>query len=69
MLLFDVPGARAYSFGAYFGWALLGVKIPLNDALDLVVNPSEVAIPIPSLLGVPFFYVQYRATAAIEWMP
>jgi hypothetical protein len=65
MLLFDLVGAPAGSVGPYLGWNLLGIAIPAGRA-RVVVDPACVALPVPQLHGVPFYYLQYRVTLGLE---
>lgn len=65
ILLFDVVGARAGSMGPYVGWNLLGVAVPAGSA-KIVIDPASVSLPIPQVHGVPFYYLQYRATIGVE---
>jgi hypothetical protein len=65
-MMFDLYGAPEGSIGPYFGFNLLGVDIELSRSLYLVVDPADIAIPIPQTSGVPFVYPQYRFTLGIQ---
>lgn len=67
VLLVDLVAARAGSVGPYFGVSLLGLSYALSDRLKLVVDPADVAVPIPHVVGVPFLYQQYRFTIGVQW--
>ncbi|MCC7540702.1 MAG: hypothetical protein IT379_31085 [Deltaproteobacteria bacterium] len=69
VLLLRLVGAPAGSFGPFIGSSLLGVAIRLSDAWHLVVEPDDVAFPIPKVTGVPYYYLQYRVLVGIEWRP
>ncbi|HEX4458602.1 MAG TPA: hypothetical protein VIA18_11570, partial [Polyangia bacterium] len=66
-LLFDLYGAPAGSVGPYVGVSLLGVDFDLGHALRLVVDPTNIALPVPHLSGQPFYYLQYRLTVALAF--
>lgn len=68
-LNFDLVGADQGSIGPYLGWNPLGVAIPLRANFKLVVKPADIAVPIPQVTGIPFYYHQYRATLSVEWYP
>jgi hypothetical protein len=67
MLLFDLVGADKYSKGPFFGISFLGVEWKMARGFYLTVDPTYIAIPIPSLPGVPFMYAQYRFLVGIEF--
>ena len=65
--LFDVYGAPAGSVGLYVATSPLGIDVDLGHALRLVVDPTNLAIPIPHLTGAPFYYPQYRITVGLQF--
>jgi len=65
VLLFDMVGALAGSVGPYVAWNLLGIAIPAGRA-RIVIDPATFCLPVPQLHGVPFYYMQYRATVGVE---
>lgn len=67
MLLFDMVGADKYSVGPYFGVSFLGVEIKAARGFFVTIDPTYIAIPIPSVTGVPFMYAQYRFMLGIEF--
>jgi MYXO-CTERM domain-containing protein len=67
MLLFDLVGADKYSFGPFFGVSFLGLEWKVARGFYLTVDPTYLAIPIPSVTGVPFMYAQYRFLLGIEF--
>jgi hypothetical protein len=67
MLLFDLVGADKYSMGPYFGLSFLGVEWKMARGFYLTVDPTYIAIPIPSIPGVPFVYAQYRFLVGLEF--
>lgn len=69
VLLFDLVGADAGAVGPYLGLSLLGVSLRLTDHLVLVLDPADLALPIPNLAGVPFYRRQYRVTIGLQWNP
>jgi hypothetical protein len=46
-LLFDVFGAPKYSIGPYGSISPLGLDYDLGNAMRLVIDPIEVAVPMP----------------------
>ena len=67
MLLFDLVGADKYSMGPYFGVSFLGAEIKAARGFYVTIDPTYIAIPIPSVTGVPFMYAQYRFMLGIEF--
>lgn len=67
VLLFDVYGAPAGSIGLYLGTTLLGVDIDLGHYLRLVLDPLNLALPIPHLTAAPLYYLQYRLTVGFQF--
>lgn len=67
MLLFDLVGADKYSFGPYFGISFLGAEIKAARGFYVTIDPTYIAIPVPSVTGVPFMYAQYRFMVGIEF--
>jgi MYXO-CTERM domain-containing protein len=67
MLLFDLVGADRYSVGPYFGVSFLGVEWKAARGFYVTVDPTYIAIPIPSVVGIPFMYSQYRFLLGVEF--
>jgi hypothetical protein len=67
MLLFDLVGADKYSVGPYFGVSFLGAEIKAARGFYVTIDPTYIAIPIPSVTGVPFMYAQYRFMVGVEF--
>ena len=65
-LLIDLYGAPKGSTGIYAGFSPLGLEWKMSRIFFLVVNPLNIALPVPQLQGVPFSYWQYRATIGLE---
>jgi hypothetical protein len=65
-LLIDLYGAPKGSTGIYAGFSPLGLEWKMSRLLFLIVNPLNIAVPVPQLSGVPFSYPQYRATIGVE---
>jgi hypothetical protein len=66
-MLFDLVGVPKGSTGLFVGFNLLGLDYELSRSLYLVIEPAEVAIPIPKLTTVPFAYPQYRLTIGLQF--
>ena len=69
MLMFDLVGADKGQIGPYVGWNPLGLALPLGTHTKLVIKPGDIAVPIPQVTGIPFYYHQYRTTIGLEWYP
>jgi hypothetical protein len=59
-LLTGLYGAPQGSLGLYFGVSPLGLEWKLSRSYVLIVNPLNIAVPVPQLKGVPLMYSQYR---------
>lgn len=67
VLLFDLVAARAGTVGLFGGMGLLGLLYRLSDEhVFLLLDPADVEIPIPHLVGTPFYYTQYRFTLGVR---
>lgn len=67
MLLFDLVGADKYSFGPYLGISFLGAEWKVARGFYVTLDPTYIALPIPSVTGVPFMYAQYRFLLGVEF--
>jgi hypothetical protein len=67
MLLFDLVGADKYSVGPFFGISFLGVEWKVARGFYVTLDPTYIALPVPSLKGVPFMYAQYRFLLGVEF--
>jgi len=65
-LLMDLYGAPSGSTGLYVGWSFLGVEWKLSRAFYLILNPLNVALPVPQLRGVPLLFPPYRFSLGLE---
>jgi hypothetical protein len=59
-LMFDLYGAPKGSVGLYGGISPLGLEYKLSRTFLLIINPVNIAVPVPQLKGVPLTYPQYR---------
>ncbi len=66
VLLMDLYGAPAGSVGPYLGVSFIGLEWKLSRAFFLIVNPLNIALPIPQVQGVPLTYPEYRFTLGLE---
>ena len=66
-LLTNLYGAPSGSVGIYFGLSPLGLEWKASRAFYLIVNPINIAVPVPQLSGVPLLYPQYRLTVGLEF--
>ena len=67
VLLFSLYGAPAGTFGPYIGANLLGVEFKLSQSTRLVIDPADIAFPVPHISGAPLSYREYRFTFGIEF--
>jgi hypothetical protein len=65
-MLIALYGVPEGSTGIYAGLSPLGLEWKFSRLFYLIVNPLNLAVPIPKLNSVPFSYLQYRATIGIE---
>ncbi len=65
-LLMNLYGAPKGSTGFYFDVSFLGIAWKLSRTFYLIINPMNIAVPIPQLKGVPLTYPQYRFTVGLE---
>jgi hypothetical protein len=65
-LLFDVSGAPKYSTGPYGAVSLLGLDYDLGNAVRIVWDPIEIAMPVPLLGQLPLYYEQFRMVIGIQ---
>lgn len=66
-LMFDLYAAPEGSVGPFLGFSLLGIDYEVSPSIYIVVDPANVAIPVPQLEGVPFSYPQYRFTLGLQF--
>ena len=64
-LLFDLYGAPKGSLGYYAGISPLGIEWKVSRTFLVIVNPLNIAIPVPQTKGVPLSYTQYRFSIGI----
>jgi hypothetical protein len=66
-VLFDLYGVPAGTTGLFVGASLLGLEWRATRAMSVIIDPADVAYPIPQLRGAPFGYLQYRFTLGLQW--
>lgn len=59
-LLMNLYGAPKGIIGLYAGISPLGLEYKLSAAFFLIIDPLNIAAPVPQLKGVPLTYPQYR---------
>jgi hypothetical protein len=67
MLLFDVYGAPKYSFGPYAAFTPLGIDYDLGNSWRIVIDPVEIAVPVPHIGLIPLFYEQFRLMVGVQY--
>ena len=65
-LLTNLYGAPSGVTGPYLGVSFLGVEWKISRVFYLIVNPLNIAVPVPQISGVPLVYPQYRFTVGLE---
>jgi uncharacterized protein (TIGR03382 family) len=65
-LLFDVNGAPKYSIGPFASFTPLGIDYDLGNAMRLVLDPVEIAVPMPHVGQLPLYYEQFRLMFGIQ---
>jgi MYXO-CTERM domain-containing protein len=66
-LMTSLYGAPSGSIGIYFGISPLGIEWKASRSFYLIINPLNIAVPVPQLKGVPLLYPQYRFTIGLEF--
>jgi hypothetical protein len=66
-VLFDLYGVPAGTTGLFVGASLLGLEWRATRAVSVIIDPADVAYPLPQLRGAPFGYLQYRFTVGLQW--
>jgi hypothetical protein len=66
-VLFDLYGVPAGTTGLYLGVSLLGLEWKATRMLSVIIDPADIAYPVPQLRGAPFGYLQYRFTLGLQW--
>jgi hypothetical protein len=66
VLLFDLVGVPAGSTGPFVGLSLLGLDYELGSGFRVVLDPADVALPVPRITAAPFTYLQYRLTVGLQ---
>jgi len=65
-LMFDVPGAPKGSIGPFASFTPLGIDYDLGDSVRLVLDPVEIAVPMPYVGLIPLYYEQFRLMIGIQ---
>jgi hypothetical protein len=65
-LLMNLYGAPSGSLGLYAGVSPAGLEWKLSRSFFLILNPLNIAFPVPQLRGVPLSYPQYRFSIGFE---
>lgn len=67
VLMIDLVGAPAGSYGPFFGLSFLGVEWKVARGFYLTIDPTYIALPVPHITGAPFAYLQYRFLVGLEF--
>ena len=65
-LLFDVYGAKKFDIGPYAAFTPLGIDYDLGNAMRVVIDPVQIAVPVPHLGMLPLYYEQFRLMVALQ---
>ena len=66
-VLFDLYGVPAGTTGLFVGASLLGLEWHASRSISIILDPGDVAYPLPQLRGAPFGYLQYRFSLSLQW--
>lgn len=66
VLNFDTWAARSGSVGPYIGVSPLGIAIRAGSHVRFILDPGEIAIPIPQTTGIPLVYRQHRFSFGVQ---
>jgi hypothetical protein len=66
-LLSNLYGAPSGSVGPYLGVSFLGVEWKAARTFLFIINPLNIAVPVPQIKGVPLAFPQYRITLGVEF--
>ncbi len=64
--LFDVYGSPKYSTGLYIAFTPLGIDYDLGGSVRIVIDPVEIALPVPHIGAIPLYYEQFRLMVGIQ---
>lgn len=64
--LFDVYGSPQGSMGPYIAFTPLGIDYDLGGSVRIVIDPVEIACPIPHVGLIPLYYEQFRLMVGIQ---
>jgi hypothetical protein len=65
--LFNLYGAPAGDVGLYAAFDFIGLEARISKNVTVIIDPCEVAMPVPHLTGVPITYRQYRMTIGVQF--
>ncbi len=65
-LLFDVPGAPKGSVGPFAAFTPLGIDYDIGNSVRIVLDPVEIAVPVPYIGLIPLYYEQFRVMVGIQ---
>lgn len=65
-LMFDVPGAPQGSIGPFASFTPLGIDYDLGGSVRLVLDPVEIAVPMPYVGLIPLYYEQFRLMIGLQ---
>ncbi|MEO8701420.1 MAG: MYXO-CTERM sorting domain-containing protein [Kofleriaceae bacterium] len=66
MLLFDVFGAPKHEIGLFGAFTPLGIDYDLGKSVRLVLDPVQIALPMPHIGAIPLYYEQFRLMIGIQ---
>lgn len=65
-LLFDVYGAPKHEIGLFGAFTPLGIDYDLGDSVRIVIDPVEIAVPMPHIGAIPLYYEQFRLMIGLQ---
>lgn len=67
MLNADMLGVKAGNLGLYLDFRAMGLIWQLTDSAALTVDPLDLALPAPALVGWPILFTQHRASIGLQF--
>ncbi len=64
--LFDVYGSPKFSTGPFISFTPLGIDYDLGKSVRIVLDPVEIALPVPHIGLIPLYYEQFRLMIGIQ---
>lgn len=63
----DMLGVKAGNLGVFLDFRAMGLIWQLSDSAALTVDPLDLALPAPALVGWPILFTQHRASVGLQF--